>query len=182
MCIERPHACGFVPASLKSTGTTTTSKRQILSNPARTYFSSAQGTFWPLQRRNYRTWVSGRSARNCICRAGRHELSGGQRQRVAIARAFLKDAPLLLLDEATSALDGESEEAIREALGRLMLGRTVIAIAHRLSTVRNFDRIVVLQLGKVIQDGPPDALLRREGPYRRLVQREMDRLANQVAA
>ena len=110
------------------------------------------------------------------------KLSGGQRQRIAIARAFLKDAPLLLLDEATSALDGESEEAIREALGRLMQGRTVIAIAHRLSTVRNFDRIVVLELGKVIQDGPPEALLRHEGPYRRLVQREMDRLASQAAA
>jgi ATP-binding cassette subfamily B protein len=109
-------------------------------------------------------------------------LSGGQRQRIAIARAFLKNAPLLLLDEATSSLDSESEEAIREALGRLMHGRTVIAIAHRLSTVRNFDRIVVLQLGKVIQDGPPDALLRREGIYRRLVQREMDRLAQPVAA
>ena len=104
------------------------------------------------------------------------KLSGGQRQRIAIARAFLKDAPLLLLDEATSALDSESEEAIREALGRLMHGRTVIAIAHRLSTVRNFDRIVVLQLGKVIQDGAPDLLMRREGVYRQLVQREMDRL------
>ena len=77
------------------------------------------------------------------------KLSGGQRQRVAIARAFLKDAPLLLLDEATSALDSESEEIIREALARLMRGRTVIAIAHRLSTVRNFDRIVVLQAGEV---------------------------------
>ena len=76
------------------------------------------------------------------------KLSGGQRQRIAIARAFLKDAPLLLLDEATSALDSESEEMIREALGRLMNGRTVIAIAHRLSTVRNFDRIVVLQAGE----------------------------------
>ena len=82
------------------------------------------------------------------------KLSGGQRQRIAIARAFLKDAPLLLLDEATSALDSESEEAIREALGRLMRGRTVIAIAHRLSTVRNFDRIVVLQLGKVDSGRP----------------------------
>ncbi|HUZ34338.1 MAG TPA: ABC transporter ATP-binding protein [Xanthobacteraceae bacterium] len=109
-------------------------------------------------------------------------LSGGQRQRIAIARAFLKNAPLLLLDEATSALDSESEELIREALGRLMHGRTVIAIAHRLSTVRNFDRVVVLQLGKVIQDGPPDQLVRREGLYRRLVQREMDRLASQAAA
>ena len=76
------------------------------------------------------------------------KLSGGQRQRIAIARAFLKDAPLLLLDEATSALDSESEEAIREALDRLMRGRTVIAIAHRLSTVRSFDRIVVLQEGR----------------------------------
>jgi ATP-binding cassette, subfamily B, bacterial len=109
-------------------------------------------------------------------------LSGGQRQRIAIARAFLKNAPLLLLDEATSSLDSESEEAIREALGRLMHRRTVIAIAHRLSTVRNFDRIVVLELGKVIQDGPPDVLLRREGVYGRLVQREMDRLARPVAA
>jgi ATP-binding cassette subfamily B protein len=109
------------------------------------------------------------------------KLSGGQRQRIAIARAFLKDAPLLLLDEATSALDSESEESIREALGRLMNGRTVIAIAHRLSTVRNFDRIVVLQAGRVVQDGAPDLLVRREGPYRQLMQREMDRLGQQAA-
>ena len=73
------------------------------------------------------------------------KVSGGQRQRIAIARAFLKDAPILLLDEATAALDSESEEAIREALGRLMRGRTVIAIAHRLATLRNFDRVVMLQ-------------------------------------
>jgi ATP-binding cassette subfamily B protein len=110
------------------------------------------------------------------------KLSGGQRQRIAIARAFLKNAPLLLLDEATSALDGESEEAIREALGRLMSGRTVIAMAHRLSTVRSFDRVVVMQLGKVVQDGPPDHLVLREGLYRQLVQREMDRLNRQTAA
>lgn len=109
------------------------------------------------------------------------KLSGGQRQRVAIARAFLKDAPLLLLDEATSALDGESEEAIQEALARLMHGRTVIAIAHRLSTVRNFDRIIVLEAGQVIQDGPPDQLMHQEGTYRRLIQREMSRLAKQAA-
>ena len=109
------------------------------------------------------------------------KLSGGQRQRIAIARAILKNAPILLLDEATSALDSESEEVIRDALGRLMRGRTVIAIAHRLSTVRNFDRIVVLQAGEIIQDGPPDLLMRREGLYRQLVQREMDRLTRQAA-
>ena len=109
------------------------------------------------------------------------KLSGGQRQRIAIARAFLKDAPLLLLDEATSALDSESEEAIREGLGRLMRGRTVIAIAHRLSTVRNFDRIVVLQTGAVVQDGAPDILMRGDGLYRQLVKREMNRLGSQAA-
>ena len=83
------------------------------------------------------------------------KLSPGQRQRIAIARAFLKDAPILLLDEATSALDTESEEAVRQALDRLMRHRTVIAIAHRLATLRNFDRIVVLQAGRIIEDGPP---------------------------
>jgi ATP-binding cassette, subfamily B, bacterial len=105
------------------------------------------------------------------------KLSGGQRQRIAIARAFLKDAPILLLDEATAALDSESEEAIREALGRLMRGRTVIAIAHRLATLRNFDRVVMLQAGRIIEDGPPDLLMQGRGPYRELVAREMDRLA-----
>jgi ATP-binding cassette, subfamily B, bacterial len=109
------------------------------------------------------------------------KLSGGQRQRIAIARAFLKDAPLLLLDEATSALDTESEEAIQEALAKLMRGRTVIAIAHRLSTVHNFDRIVVLRAGQVVQDGPPDQLMRDEGIYRNLVLREMRRLAKRAA-
>ena len=109
------------------------------------------------------------------------KLSGGQRQRIAIARAFLKDAPILLLDEATAALDSESEEAIREALGRLMRGRTVIAIAHRLATLRNFDRVVVLKDGKIIEDGPPDRLMREAGPYRQLVMQEMNRLASHAA-
>jgi ATP-binding cassette subfamily B protein len=109
------------------------------------------------------------------------KLSGGQRQRIAIARAFLKDAPILLLDEATSALDTESEEAIREALARLMRGRTVIAVAHRLSTVRHFDRVVVLQAGKVVQDGPPDQLVRQDGLYRELIKREMTRLGQRAA-
>jgi ATP-binding cassette subfamily B protein len=109
------------------------------------------------------------------------KLSGGQRQRIAIARAFLKDAPILLLDEATSALDIDSEEAIREALGQLVEGRTVIAIAHRLSTLRSFDRIVVLQEGRLHEDGPPDTLMRRKGLYRELVMREMNRLSKQAA-
>ena len=109
------------------------------------------------------------------------KLSGGQRQRIAIARAFLKDAPILLLDEATSALDSESEEAIREALDRLMRGRTVIAIAHRLSTLRNFERIVVLMGGKVVQDGPPEKLMCGDGIYRELVRREVLRLPRQAA-
>lgn len=108
-------------------------------------------------------------------------LSGGQRQRIAIARAFLKDAPLLILDEATSSLDGESEEAIREALEELMKGRTVIAIAHRLSTLRNFDRILVLQDGRLIEDGAPEALMRSRGAYYALVDRELSRLGNRAA-
>lgn len=105
-------------------------------------------------------------------------LSGGQRQRIAIARAFLKDAPLLLLDEATSALDSESEQLIREALDRLMGGRTVIAIAHRLSSVRNFDRILVLEHGRLVQDGSPDNLMRCDGVYRSLIESEMSRLSS----
>src|ERR1700756_399325 len=109
------------------------------------------------------------------------KLSGGQRQRIAIARAFLKDAPILLLDEATAALDSESEEAIREALGRLMRGRTVIAIAHRLATLRNFDRVVVLRGGKIIEDGPPDRLMQGQGPYRDLVTQEINKLAKFAA-
>src|SRR5271154_3050375 len=106
------------------------------------------------------------------------KLSGGQRQRIAIARAFLKDAPILLLDEATAALDSESEEAIREALARLMHGRTVIAIAHRLATLRNFDRVVMLKGGKIIEDGSPDRLMQGQGPYRELITQEISRLAS----
>ncbi|HSI23734.1 MAG TPA: ABC transporter ATP-binding protein [Methylophilaceae bacterium] len=89
-------------------------------------------------------------------------LSGGQRQRLGIARAFLKDAPILILDEATSALDMQSERDIQMALSELMRGRTVVAIAHRLSTVSSFDRVLVLVDGRVYEDGPP-GLLRKEG-------------------
>ena len=100
------------------------------------------------------------------------KLSGGQRQRLAIARALLKDAPILLLDEATSALDSESEQAIQMALDNLMHGRTVIAIAHRLSTLRNFDRIVVMDAGRIVDDGPPALLSVRPGPYRELLRKQ----------
>ncbi|MEJ8799097.1 ABC transporter ATP-binding protein [Trinickia caryophylli] len=100
------------------------------------------------------------------------KLSGGQRQRIAIARAILKNAPILLLDEATSALDSASEEAIQQALDRLMVGRTVIAIAHRLSTLQNFDRIIVMSAGKVIDDGSPEALRNRPGIYRDLLTKQ----------
>jgi ATP-binding cassette subfamily B protein len=100
------------------------------------------------------------------------KLSGGQRQRLAIARALLKDAPILLLDEATSALDSESEQAIQDALDRLMQGRTVMAIAHRLSTLTRFDRIIVMDHGHIIDDGPPDVLASRPGPYRNLLRRQ----------
>ncbi len=100
------------------------------------------------------------------------KLSGGQRQRLAIARAFLRDAPILLLDEATSALDSESELAVQRALDRLMTGRTVIAVAHRMSTLRDFDRIVVMNAGSVVQDGAPGVLERASGPYRDLLRRQ----------
>lgn len=90
------------------------------------------------------------------------KLSGGQRQRISIARAFLKNAPLLILDEATSSLDSESEQAIQVSLEKLMKDRTVIAIAHRLSTLKEMDRIVVIHDGKVIEDGNPDELLQKK--------------------
>jgi len=96
------------------------------------------------------------------------KLSGGERQRVAIARAFLADAPILILDEATSALDSESEVLIQQAMERLMEGRTSIVIAHRLSTVRALDRILVFDKGRIVEEGTHQALYRRQGLYRRL--------------
>ncbi|MET0533507.1 MAG: ATP-binding cassette domain-containing protein, partial [Steroidobacter sp.] len=101
------------------------------------------------------------------------KLSGGERQRVALARAFLADAPILILDEATSSLDSESEALIQEAMDRLMAGRTSIVIAHRLSTVRAMDRILVFERGHIVEEGSHEVLLRRpHGHYRRLFERQ----------
>ncbi|TCU11205.1 ABC transporter ATP-binding protein [Rhizobium sullae] len=100
------------------------------------------------------------------------KLSGGQRQRVAIARVLLKDAPVLVLDEATSALDSESEAAIQEKLNLVMEGKTVVAIAHRLSTIARMDRIVVLDQGRIVEEGRPDDLVEQDGLFARLWKRQ----------
>ncbi|MGO7335305.1 ABC transporter ATP-binding protein [Rhizobium leguminosarum] len=100
------------------------------------------------------------------------KLSGGQRQRVAIARVLLKDAPILVLDEATSALDSESEAAIQERLNLVMEGKTVIAIAHRLSTIARMDRIVVIDHGRIVEEGRPDELVEQDGLFARLWKRQ----------
>uniref|UniRef100_UPI0035A04252 ABC transporter ATP-binding protein n=1 Tax=Neisseria weixii TaxID=1853276 RepID=UPI0035A04252 len=97
--------------------------------------------------------------------ANGNQLSGGLRQRVSIARAILKDAPILLLDEATSALDNESERLVQQALERLMHGRTSIIVAHRLSTIEQADRIIVMDDGKIIEEGNHNELLAKQGYY-----------------
>ncbi|MEE1551082.1 MAG: ATP-binding cassette domain-containing protein, partial [Nitrospinaceae bacterium] len=95
-------------------------------------------------------------------------LSGGQRQRVSVARALIKNPPILILDEATSALDSEAEKKVQDAIDRLMKNRTVFVIAHRLSTVVNADKIVVLKDGSIVEEGTHDELLLKNGEYRRL--------------
>jgi ATP-binding cassette subfamily B protein len=114
--------------------------------------------------RGYATLVGERGAR----------LSGGQRQRIGIARAILADAPIVILDEATSALDSESEAKVQRALDELMRGRTVLAVAHRLSTVARFDRVLVLDRGRIVEDGPAPELRRRGGLFSRLWRMQTD--------
>ncbi len=96
------------------------------------------------------------------------KLSGGERQRVAIARAMLKNAPILVLDEATSSLDSVSEEYIQKSLDTLMKGKTTIVIAHRLSTIQKMDRIIVLENGKIVEEGNHSVLLKKNGVYANL--------------
>jgi ATP-binding cassette, subfamily B, bacterial len=115
------------------------------------------------QPKRYRTLVGERGVK----------LSGGERQRVALARAFLANSPVLVLDEATSSLDAESEAAIQEAMVRLMAGRTAIVIAHRLSTVRMLDRILVFDSGQVVEEGTHETLVRKlGGAYQRLFEKQ----------
>src|SRR5262245_26835340 len=117
-----------------------------------------EGLVDPKGRRGYDAHVGERGVK----------LSGGQRQRIAIARVMLKDAPILLLDEATSALDSEVEQAIQASLYSLMQGKTVVAIAHRLSTIAAMDRLIVLDRGRIVEQGDHRALLARRGLYARL--------------
>ena len=102
------------------------------------------------------------------------ELSGGQRQRIAIARAFLKDAPIILMDEATASLDVDNESMIQESISKLIENKTVLIIAHRLSTVKNADNIIVLDSGKVVESGNHKELIEKKGAYYDLINNQLE--------
>ena len=137
--------------------------------------SSSANSGWPSDRRQTVSMTASGTGPPSIASSWRTR-SCRQRQRIALARAFLKDAPILLLDEATSALDHETEEMIKEASSRLMRGRTVIAIAHRLSTLRSFDRLIVLKAGKIIRDGSPAELMEVDDQFMELMRRDTNRI------
>ena len=99
-------------------------------------------------------------------------LSGGQRQRIAIARAFVREAPILILDEATAALDSKAEAEVQAAIEKLEEGRTVMCVAHRLSTLRNMDKIIVLEAGHIVESGSFNELLQRDGMFARMAQKQ----------
>ena len=109
------------------------------------------------------------------------KLSGGQRQRIAIARALLKNAPIMVLDEATASLDSETESLIQGSLDDIMADKTVLVVAHRLSTIAHLDRIVVLENGQIVEDGNHSQLLELRGVYYRLWQRQSDGVLNESA-
>jgi ABC-type multidrug transport system fused ATPase/permease subunit len=102
-----------------------------------------------------------------------NSLSGGQKQRICIARAILLDAPILLMDEATASLDTESEQLVQEALGTFKTGRTAIIVAHRLATIKNADRIMVMDKGTIVEMGTHDSLLAQGGAYAKLIEHQL---------
>ena len=138
--------------------TSPTARKKILKGSNRQPEPPLHMTSFSSSRRNTtRTWAK----KVYACRAG-------QKQRIAIARALYRDAPILILDEATSALDSASEGEVQRALENLMRGRTTIVIAHRLSTIMSADRIIVLQGGTIVQEGPHQELVAADGPYKQL--------------
>jgi ATP-binding cassette subfamily B protein len=108
------------------------------------------------------------------------KLSGGQKQRISIARVFLKNPPILILDEATSALDNESEHLVNQSLERLAQGRTTVTIAHRLTTIQNADRILVLSDGKIMEEGSHEELLEKQGMYYQLYMSVQDKTSEDL--
>ena len=157
-----PRCCTARCATTSSTAGPTPARRDDRGGAARRGARVHRGARRPTGRKGFDAHVGERGVK----------LSGGQRQRIAIARVMLKDAPILILDEATSALDSEVEAAIQENLYRLMEGKTVIAIAHRLSTIAAMDRLVVMDKGRIVEEGSHEALVAKRGLYAQLWARQ----------